>query len=87
MHTHTLATQTRKKARSMVTNNNNNNNIKKEAGAFLDSPCGAVKNKKKTMLFKDSSREKRCWGLSFSIYKYTHKWRTYAKASYRQVVE
>ena len=25
-------------------NNNNNNNNKKEAGAFLDSPCGAVKD-------------------------------------------
>ena len=47
----------------------------------------SVKNKEKTMLFKDSSREKICWGLSFSTYKYTHYWRTYAKASYRQVVE
>ena len=47
----------------------------------------SYKTRKKTMLFKDSSREKRCWGLSFSIYNYAHKWRTYAKASYRQAVE
>ena len=46
-----------------------------------------TKTRKKPMLFKDSSREKRCWRLSFSTYKYTHNWRTYAKASYRQVVE
>ena len=42
--------------RLLPTNTNtNNNNNKKEAGVFLDSPCGAVKRKETSLVSLTSS--------------------------------